>query len=233
MILPDPEHSPPLDQYGQPVFYKKIKEAPIVFPLEKKEQNDSVLLVADPQVSNRQEIEYTEQSLRLILRKIERPGLIIFLGDLVMDDVSLFKPLKESFARLGIPWLTLYGNHDSKRETPIQDKLLAYEKSFGPTDYAWEIADTRILCINNVLWSESKGHTGGLRSDQKELLSRLAATNPKPAGLLQLMHIPVQGNLKESEDTRDRDRKFLLNLGTQYDYEASVSGHSHIMYCQK
>ena len=36
MILPDPEHSPPLDQYGQPVFYKKIKEAPIVFPLEKK-----------------------------------------------------------------------------------------------------------------------------------------------------------------------------------------------------
>ena len=47
------------------------------------------------------------------------------------------------------------------------------------------------------------------------------------------MHIPVQGDPKESEDTRDRDRKFLLNLGTQYDYEASVSGHSHIMYWSK
>ena len=232
-VLPNADFSPILDQYGQPAFYKKTTSSSFLFPMKKTIPNKTVLLIADPQVSNTQEIAYTEQSLKLILKKTPTPGLMVFLGDLVMDDVSLFKALKESFARLGVPWLTLYGNHDSKRETPIQDKLAAYEQSFGPTDYAWEIADTRILSINNVLWLEGNDYTGGLRSDQKELLSQLAATNPKPAGLLQLMHIPIQGDPKESEDTRDRDRNFLLNLGAQYDYEASVSGHSHIMYWSK
>lgn len=233
IVLPNAEFSPVLDQYGQPVFYQKATDSAFLFPMKKTGPNKTVLLIADPQVSNTKEIAYTEQSLKLILQKVPTPGLMVFLGDLVMDDVSLFQPLKESFARLGVPWLTLYGNHDSKRATPLQDKLLAYEQKFGPTDYAWQLANTRILCINNVLWSEGNSYTGGLSTAQKKLLSRLASFKPKPKGLLQLMHIPLQGDPKESEDTRARDREFLLNLGKRYDYEASVSGHSHIMYWSK
>jgi hypothetical protein len=233
MILPMPGVYPPHDKYGQPIFYKKITKTPILFSMEIKEQSDSVLLVADPQVSNSQEIDFTEQSLKLILQKIEKPGLIIFLGDLVMNDVNLFQRLKESFSRLGVPWLTLYGNHDSARSLAINEKLSAYELHFGPTDYGWSIGESRILCINNVLWLNEKSYIGGINKSQRQLLSQLASHQPKPNGLLQLMHIPLKGDPKESEDSRIEDRKFLLELGSGYQYEGSISGHSHIMYWTK
>ena len=36
----------------------------------------------------------------------------ISLGDLVGDDLSLFHPLNEVMATVGIPWYNVYGNHD-------------------------------------------------------------------------------------------------------------------------
>ncbi|MEM9111037.1 MAG: calcineurin-like phosphoesterase C-terminal domain-containing protein [Planctomycetota bacterium] len=133
------------------------------FPLTRFETPAAfeVLLFGDPQ-------PYTAEEMRFYANEIiervrdNRATFAVALGDLVGDDLSLFEPLNEVQAGLGIPIYNVYGNHDmnfrsAQGATSDEYADETFERVYGPATYAVQYGDTHFIFVDNVYYRGYKG----------------------------------------------------------------------------
>lgn len=116
-----------------------------------------VLMFGDPQPYDAEQMRFYANE---ILERLHdnTATLAIALGDLVGDDLSLFEPLNEVQAELGIPVYNVYGNHDMNfrsPEGPNSDEFAdeTFERVFGPPTYAFQYGETHFIIADNVYWN--------------------------------------------------------------------------------
>ncbi len=196
----------------------------IDFPLTEQIEADTfkVLVFGDTQPYNMQEIEWLAHD---VIEEVIGTDAVfgISLGDLVGDDLSLFSPLNEVMATVGIPWYNVHGNHDMNfLATDDQYADETFERVYGPACYSFDWGPVHFINIDNVLFyrdeEDNPRYASEVGEQQLTFLRNDLAFVPKDQLIVISFHIPLTGM---------RDVKELMNLLGDRPYTLSLSAHTH------
>lgn len=201
-----------------------------LYPTTEKD-NFSILVFGDPQPYNQTEVDYFANG---VVQEIANNKQVLFgmsLGDLVGNDLSLFKPYKEAIKKANIPWVNVIGNHDLNFDV-TEDRLSdeSYEANFGPANYAFNYGKVHFIVLDDILYPDPRAeekYWGGFREDQLAFVANDLKFVPKDHLIVLAFHIP----LKESEAKdlfKDSDREKLFELLKDYPHTLSLSAHTHL-----
>nr|WP_297337903.1 calcineurin-like phosphoesterase family protein [Algoriphagus sp.] len=240
----------PLDSLNKPQFYyihkpsgsphlKYSGSAPtgdlpkqVNFGLRKKPEADSftTLVFGDPQPYTLEEVDFFDRGIVSEVEGIQNVAFGIALGDLVGDDLSLFKPYSKAVGKVGIPWFNVLGNHDENYDVD-RDEFSdeTFEDHFGPSTYSFNVGKVHFIVLDDILWPDprdGKGYWGGFRPDQLAFVEHdLQFVSPEQLIVL-AMHIPLsEGN---GDSFRDEDRNRLFELLAPFPHTLSLSAHTHL-----
>lgn len=208
----------------------------IDFPLTRvpEAQDFDVILVADPQPYNDQEVAWYG---RTVIPDIAATpaAFAIALGDLVGDDLDLFRPYNEMNALTGHRWHNVIGNHDLNFMSPNNDWAAeTFHRVYGPTDYAFAHARATFIFLNNVHWRGFEGYRrnghpltrnyqGRLSDRQVEFVSNILEHTPEDHLIVISTHIPLPGSGQHATENLDA----LLAVLSSHPNTLSLSGHTH------
>ncbi|WP_226351723.1 metallophosphoesterase [Pseudonocardia sp. ICBG601] len=162
-------------------------------------------------------------ALRHALARIEagtRPDALLLPGDLTADgDPAAYRLLRETLdpvaARLGVPVVTVMGNHDEGG---------AFRAALGAPESTTRVGGLRVIALDSTV----PGHHHGLLGPAR--LAALAAEldTPAPAGTVLVLHHPPLPSAVPSVDLlRLRDADRLAEVVAGSDVRMIVSGHAH------
>ncbi len=196
----------------------------IDFPLTEQTEADTfkVLVFGDTQPYNMQEIEWLAHD---VIEEVIGTDAVfgISLGDLVGDDLDLFRPLNEVMATVGIPWYNVHGNHDMNfLATDDRYADETFERVYGPACYSFDWGPVHFINIDNVYFHRDEKNNPRYSSEvgeqQLTYLRNDLAFVPKDQLVVISFHIPL---------TEMRDVKELMNLLGDRPNTLSLSAHTH------
>ncbi len=207
--------------------------ARIDFPLLRGDKGEEfqILVFADPQPYNQKELGYFEKSVVKELENATGYAFGFTLGDIVGDDLDLFKPLNMTVSKIGIPWHNVIGNHDINFDaltTEFTDET--FEATYGPSTYALSEGRVHFIVLNNIIYPREGsfgGYIGGIRPDQFLFMENFLKYVPKEDLIVLAMHIHLFDVPEWGETFRRADRKKLFELLKDYPNTLSLSGHMH------
>ena len=204
----------------------------IDFPLRRaaEEASFSVLMLADPQPSNRLELDYLRE---LVISGID--GQFAFgltLGDIMSDDLSLYGPYNRLLGQLGLPLWNLPGNHDLNLDAGSASFAReTWKRVYGPPCHALEYANALFILLDNVQvvpsTTKGYGYRGHIGRDQLAFVKSLLSYTPHDMLIVLAMHIPLVSALDRSDASSNTDdtKRLLEILGDRPC--VSFSGHMH------
>ena len=195
-----------------------------------------VLLFGDPQVYSQQDIDWFHKGILEEVKGVKGVSFGMSLGDLVGDNLHLFKDYIREMAALGIPWYNMVGNHDLNWDTgtdSLSDE--SYEARFGPANYAFDYGSAHFIILDDILAPDPRkntGYWGGLRADQLEFVKNDLAHTDTAKLIVFAYHIPMTGR-----GFRETDRVKLFEHLKNHRHVLMLSGHTHkqnqIFYTQE
>ncbi|MDT0678638.1 calcineurin-like phosphoesterase C-terminal domain-containing protein [Autumnicola musiva] len=200
-----------------------------LLPSEEKEEFTAIIF-GDPQPRDLKEIDYFTRGVVSEVEGIKNVLFGISMGDLVNNDLDLFKPYIEAAQKIGIPWYNLMGNHDMNfdaKEDKFSDET--YEAHFGPANYAFNYGKVHFILLDNILYPDPRdeeGYWGGFREDQLDFVENDLRFVPKDHLVVLAFHIPLSE--PERDTFRDEDRERLFGMLKDYPHTLSLSAHTHI-----
>ncbi|MFD2596508.1 calcineurin-like phosphoesterase C-terminal domain-containing protein [Sphingobacterium griseoflavum] len=189
----------------------------------------SAFVFGDPQAYDDAEMTYFKSAVVDEAKKIKGPLFGISLGDLVGNDLSLHPSYKQTIGEMGIPWYNVIGNHDLNfdvKSDSLSDE--SFEKLFGPANYAFNVGNTHVIVLDNVLYphpTTGKGYQGGFRKDQLDFVANDLRFVPTEKLIVLAFHIPL--NPDNEAWFRNEDRQRLFDILSAYPYTLSLSAHTH------
>lgn len=234
----------PVNKYQLPQFYyiHKPKGSPkdfryagveptgplpksIDFPLLKAEEPNTfkAIFFGDPQPQGIEQIDYMAHDV--IAELIGTDAKFgVTLGDILFDNLDLFRASNANVAMIGIPWYNVVGNHDINFDSPNDvDSDETFHKHFGPNYYSFDYGAVHFLVLDDVEWgrtssSGKKTYVGGLDEEQLAFIKNDLALVPDEKLVMLMMHIPL---------TTVENRTELYRLIEKRPYSLSISGHTH------
>lgn len=198
----------------------------IDFPLypSKEPTKFEALFFGDTQPRNVREVEYIRYDVVEPIVGKTQARFGVTLGDIVFDDLSVFEPMVNTIALLGIPWYNVIGNHDMNYDAP-NDELSdeTFERWFGPNYYSFDHGPVHFVVLDNVEWrlnTETKrgAYSGKFGEKQLKWLALDLSLVPKNHLVVFTMHIPLTGT---------SDRAEFFKLIEDRSYTLSVAAHTH------
>ena len=86
----------------------------------------------------------------------DRPVYGIVLGDIVHENMTLFKKYREGLARNGYATYNVMGNHDHDLDTEGSTGgsnmigTMSFEKNFGPRNYSMELGNIHVVVMDDI-----------------------------------------------------------------------------------
>lgn len=225
-----PAGSPELKYAGVPPTGELPKSVDFGLLPGKHQDNFTSLVFGDPQPYTIEEVNFFADGVVSEVEGIQGIEFGISLGDLVGDNLSLFKPYIEAVAKVGIPWYNVLGNHDLNfdvKEDVLSDET--FEAHFGPANYAFNHGKVHFIILDDVLYPDPRdgqGYWGGFRDDQLEFVKNTLALVPKDHLIVLSMHIPLSE--PSGDPFNDENRNKLFELLKDYPNTLSLSAHTHL-----
>ncbi|MBN2347711.1 MAG: calcineurin-like phosphoesterase C-terminal domain-containing protein [Bacteroidales bacterium] len=232
---------------GSPdVEYEGIKPTGILpefinFPLYKTDKKDafSVLVFADVQVADQNELEYfREDVISNVLNNNHHVDFGLSLGDLVHDNVALFQDYKKSMALLGIPHYSVQGNHDVNYDAEEIYSSETFKKHFGPNYYSFDYGNVHFICLDNIeRYCTKKSNTewwncyrGNIGHKQFLWLKNDLQHVPDNRLIVISQHIPFQEllNITDGRETVENQNE-LFELLKERENILILAGHRHTL----
>ena len=195
------------------------------FPLYQQAEPDQfrALLFGDTQPRNQQEVDYIAHD---VVEELigSNASFGVTLGDIVFDDLMIFKAMNQTIGLIGIPWYNVIGNHDLNREAKHDHHSdETFESIYGPAYYSFDYGPVHFLVLDDVEWFIPEGndqgsYRGGFGKQQMEFIRNDLARIPEKQLVVLLMHIPLL-------DVHDRHE--LYRLIEKRPFCMSISGHTH------
>lgn len=235
--VPEDCEIPVLD--GLPRFYKVLD-----FSVDAKIQRDFNLLsapkktewtlmaVADPQISNDQDIsdfsEYILSDFSEFTQPISENTYGISLGDIVWNKPELFSTYKTLMGRTPVPSFSVIGNHDHNESVKNDTESDAdFRNVLGPTYYSVNIGDYHMVVLDDVLYSGETGrndYANTITQEQLDWLEKDLSHVSKDKGLIVALHIPTARWNRPNNLT---NTQALYDLIKDFDNIQIISGHAH------
>ncbi|MEM9798086.1 MAG: calcineurin-like phosphoesterase family protein [Pseudomonadota bacterium] len=129
--------------------------AEINFPLVGDPVGDrfECLIFGDAQTYSNTEVGYVRETVGRMLtsRDLSETECLIFEGDVMGDDLSLYPRLKRIVAIGGVPQYFVAGNHDVDFDAETdQDSFDTFRREWGPEYYSFDIGDVHFVVLDNV-----------------------------------------------------------------------------------
>ena len=155
---------------------------------------------------------------------------VLFLGDVVGDDLSLYPRVRELSRMVNGPARFLPGNHDLDYDDPTgEHRFDTYRSQFGPDYYSYDVGQLHVVALNSVQYRQGEAYFGGLGERQLEWLRRDLARVPRSSTVVLASHIPLlnfhdQGEVRHQ--VREVKQVHALVAGRR---AVSFAGHSHTL----
>lgn len=195
---------------GSTLFYKEIDEAikKYDFVVKKNEKNDTnhnVIVIADPQISERNELPDLQKHSDDITAFVKgMDGDYTFglcLGDIVGWDHSIYPEYNEIMDDAGIDYRYVIGNHDMTNwGRSYETSMKNYEDMYGPAWYSFNVGKVHYIVLNdNFYVGRDYFYIGYLDERQLSWLEKDLSYVPAGSRVVVSMHIPT------TLDKSDRD----------------------------
>ncbi|MCV3272118.1 calcineurin-like phosphoesterase C-terminal domain-containing protein [Roseobacter sinensis] len=219
--------------------------AAINFPLIEDAQDGvfDCLVFGDTQPYTNREVGYVRDTLGTMLaqRDMSDTECLIFAGDVMGDDLSLYDRFKQIIAVGQTPQYFVGGNHDVDFDAASDaDSFDTFRREWGPEYWAAEIGEVMFLGLDNVRYpcngvdphpfcSTDKTHTynGVISERQLEWLANFLPNVPEDRLIVMTAHIPFQtftDNTAAKHQTDNLDELADLLEGRRV---LALAGHTH------
>ncbi|MEC4114188.1 calcineurin-like phosphoesterase C-terminal domain-containing protein [Myroides pelagicus] len=229
-VIKPSSYAPINNALNIPAFYLKVEQQSnkVIthdFGMQRVEETKdySIALLGDMQVGIIDDIHHVEK-LAVEELVVDKPTMVFPLGDLVFDELSLFKDLAHSLSLIGSPMYYVIGNHDLDFgvQDRVKNRAKSYEAVFGPSYYALVYDDELFLVLNNNYPIDDKAYIGEIDDNQKRFVKNaLAAHKDKVSRVNVMMHIPVEFM---------QDKQDFIGLFADYEHVFVATGHTHTQY---
>ena len=105
----------------------------------------------DPQVYSNDELGYLRESLVTEILDIEDLEAVVIEGDVMGDDLDMFKRFREIVGVAGVPQYYVAGNHDLDFDAESDlDSFDTFRHEFGPEYYSFDLGMVHFIVLDNV-----------------------------------------------------------------------------------
>ncbi len=166
------------------------------------------------------------------------------LGDIVYNEDSRNStgglPLMRSlFSKINMPVFQTIGNHDytwfytssgNELKTDATSSTLflkaqrAFEDCFGPINFSFNRGDVHVVCMRNIIWTNStepRKYRGGFSDEQYDWLAADLANVPSDKTVIFCVHIPICFCLSGDNVSK------VLTLLKGFSHAEIFSAHTH------
>lgn len=229
---------------GENIFYKEISDNTkkyefIIKKNPKDDTNHNVIVIADPQISERDELpELQKHADDITAFTKEMDGDYTFglcLGDIVGWDHTIYPEYESIMSGSGFDYRYVIGNHDMTNygrsfETSMKD----YENFFGPAWYSFNVGKVHYVVLNNNFFiGRDWYYIGYITERQLRWLEQDLSYIPEGSTVVVGMHIPTTLG-KEDRDSfifermldDTANKKGLYGMLSPYN-ALILSGHMH------
>ena len=229
---------------GKTLFYKEIKDEVrkydfIIEKNSKDDTNHNVIVIADPQISERNELpDLAKQADDLTEFVQGMDGDYTFgicLGDIVGWDHSIYPEYNRIMGKAGIDYRYVIGNHDMTNwGRSYETSMKNYDDMYGPAWYSFNVGNVHYIVMNdNFYVGRDYFYIGYIDERQLQWLERDLSYVAPGSRVVVSMHIQT------TNDKSDRDAfqygiigDNLCNKPAFYamlePYKTTIlSGHSH------
>ena len=212
------------------------------FVLEKRakvDENFYYIAISDPQVRTQRDMErWRSEAMRDIRGTVDslrrsREVVGVALGDLVFDNMPLYKDYIQSVENTGMTMFQCIGNHDFDKRwqdlhnmrlgTPVYGEM-EYNRHFGPTDYSFNIGKAHVITMKSIDYAGGKKYQENITDQQIAWLEKDLSYVPK--GSLVLLNMHAAGWNVEGGDGNIRNAKQLEKALEGYRVHV-FCGHTH------
>lgn len=195
---------------GQGCFFQELDQNTksynfVVTANKQDDTNHNVIVIADPQISERSELEeLKEYAVDIEDYVIKSDGDYTFglcLGDIVGWDHSIYPEYNKIMATTKIDFRSAIGNHDMTNYGRSHETSMAdYEKMFGPAWYSFNVGKVHYIVLNdNYYVGRDYFYIGLIDERQLSWLEKDLSYVSKGSKVVVAMHIPT------TLDKADRD----------------------------
>ena len=242
----------PINSYGQPAFFTRYTgQKSCDFKLTKmaaKEEEFALFCLADPQCGTNTHISrFKAECVPDVWSHVKSKSIPCYgvtLGDVVYSEGnrncnSLMSTMRGAMSKsvIGLPVFQTFGNHDYtyfNESNPSQPDATsstynlkmqrAFEDVFGPINYSWNRADTHIISMRNMQWSNNTAWNSYLdprfTDEQCKWLEQDLAHVPTDKMVILCVHCSIFGS------TNTNVQK-VINMLKKYPNAHIMSGHHH------
>lgn len=219
--------------------------ASVNFPLIEDKTGDDFqcLVFGDTQPYTNQEIGYVRQTVGTLLtnRDNSKTECLLFEGDVMGDDLSLYPRFKKIIAVGGVPQYYVAGNHDLDFDAKSDaDSFDTFRREFGPEYYSFDIGQVHFVVLDDVRYpcngvdahafcdlSAKPSYNGVISERQLEWLKNDLAHVPETKLIVVNAHIPFVTYTDANAQKHQVD-----NLDKLYELigdrpALGLSGHTH------
>lgn len=221
----------------------------INFPLTKRETSDSSFscaMIGDSQTYSNEQIGWLRDG---VLADVIDSGLgqtdcIIYLGDVVGDDLGLLERLLRISASAGIQQWSVIGNHDIDFDARTNsDKADSWRRIVGPSYFAFEQGEVLFVGLDNVVYpcneedvalgheycgdADNPRYNGRVTDTQLDWLEGLIERTPEDRLIVLTHHIPFVSFVDHGSKTHQTDKLNRIHSMLEGREALSLSGHTH------
>lgn len=221
----------------------------INFPLVRVDESGPLrcAVIGDSQTYSNTEVGYFRDSTVADLLS-EGPGAydcVLYLGDVMGDDLDLLPRLLEVGGALQAPQYLVQGNHDFDFDAPTDaDSSDSWRRLFGPHYYAFEIGQATFVVLDNVVFPcgaleaatpgrqtcatpDRPGYNGRVEATQMAWLRNLLAEVPRDRLIVLAHHIPLVSFVDSGSPIHQTDNLPEIHALLAGRPALSLSGHTH------
>ena len=219
------------------------------FPLRRKADSETAraAVIGDSQTYSNAEIGYFRDSVLTDLLSYpgQDPDFLLYVGDVVGDDLDLLDRILGVGAAAGKPQWLVHGNHDLDFDaTSDADSSDTWRRIFGPNYYAFEEGNALFVVLDNVVYPCGEDdlampgrdfcteggyptYNGRVPEEQMQWLENLLDKTPRDRLVVLVHHIPFV-SFVDANSTKHQTDNLLEIYRLVKDREAlSLSGHTH------
>lgn len=225
--------------------------AAVNFPLRRSDVGNDFrcAVIGDSQTYSNTEVGYFRDSTiaDLLAAGPDAWDCMLYVGDVVGDDLGLLDRMLELGAAVGAPqWLT-HGNHDYDFDaTDDADSADSWRRIYGPEYYAFEMGKVLFVVIDNVVYPcgeadlalpgrefcgdpDQPRYNGRIEARQMQWLENLLAQVPADRLIVISTHIPLVSFADPTSTTHQTDNLPALYALLGRRPALSLSGHTHTL----
>ena len=219
------------------------------FPLQRSSVGEdfSCAIIGDSQTYSNTEVSHFRDSVIADLLR-DGPGTyncMLYVGDVVGDDLGLLDRLLEIGAAAGVPQYLVHGNHDYDFDaTSDADSADSWRRIYGPEYFAFEMGRTVFIVLDNVVYpcgpqdlamagrefcadDQAPTYNGRVSDTQMTWLANLLPQIPEDRLIVLAHHIPFVSFVDSTSTKHQTDNLAQIHALIAGRPALSLSGHTH------